>query len=301
MNIATFFLIYSIGKKIFGKSFWLGTPLLLLFPIPFWMCSTYVLTEPLYIFIHTVVLFLFLKFMRNPAPRLLDSILLGASIGAMILTRPTGLLFSFFIVLYATVRCINRKRHFIQLAIICCAIASTLLPWTLRNYFVLDDLTFLSSEGPVNLWLGSLKNDANWYNNPQFKAAVGDHYYISTVPQQKFMDFAFSNIKSNFPGYLMLGVRRIVFKWCRYSDFHVPIFFHLAQCTILILAAIGFSRHAREDIAQILLPVAAITIGMFFLHAESRFTWPVILIVLLFSGQGIRFLMGRFSMNPIRA
>jgi 4-amino-4-deoxy-L-arabinose transferase-like glycosyltransferase len=117
----------------------------------------YLLTETLYIFLMTLLLYLLIKYTDKSWGAVFSGILLGTSA----LIRPLALIFLPFIIYWAR-KTQNAKIH--RIILISLLTLLVIIPWSIRNYYVSDSIQLVSSAGPVNLWLGNNEDGTGKFN-----------------------------------------------------------------------------------------------------------------------------------------
>lgn len=292
MNLASLGLTCLLGAVTFGKAFWPGTPLLLALYFPLWVPAAYCGTESLYLVLVSAGMFFLFVTLKSDAGRsrpIVFAALGGISFGAALLTRPAGLALVILITGYLGAAALFRRLRPVNLLVFIAAVAMVLLPWTIRNAIALREITPLSSEGGFCLWDATLAPDEpRFFESEQFRAAVGEDYYLSREAEKRFKDFAIRNIRANPGQYLRSGVRRVVRSWCRISNEHSPWWLHGVQCGLLLCALFGLAGMDRWRALFLLIPAIAVTVSLFFLHAEVRYVWPAMPFVLLLAGQSMQ-------------
>ena len=154
-------LVYFTGKTIARASVGFGAAVLTAIdPAQAYLSGTF-LSEPLFIFLTTLAIYLILLSIRNQksSSGYLYLISAGICFAAAGLTRNQGWLFPIFIfvcALFTRGRIISVKSSLVILLVTTALIA----PWTYRNYRVSGHFIIVSSEGGLTLWA---------CNNPEFR------------------------------------------------------------------------------------------------------------------------------------
>jgi 4-amino-4-deoxy-L-arabinose transferase-like glycosyltransferase len=297
MNLLSFSLACLLGAALFEKKFWPGAPLLLALYYPLWAPAAYCGTESLYLVLNCAGMFCLYKTVQRRADRAAPAAFAAASgffLAMALLTRPAGLT----IILLAAgglggAALFRRLRPVAPTAFLV-TVAVVLLPWTIRNAVLFGEWTPLSSEGGFCLWDATLApEESRFFESEQFRAAVGSHYYLSREAESRFREFAVRNIRDNPLRYLVYGVRRVARSWCRIGNAPAPWLLHGIHCGLLLFALVGFANTDRMRALFLLLPAVAVSVSLFFLHAEVRYIWPAMPFVLILSGQGMRAAIAR--------
>ena len=149
-------LTYLTGKELATATvgFWAGM-LIAIDPAQAYLSGTF-LSEPLFIFL--MILGIYFLVRRQRQTRMMWLIGAGICFGLAGLTRNQGWLFAGALWLGAVVS-LGRLVPIRAASIILVVTAATIMPWTLRNYLVMDHLILVSSEGGLTLWSS---------NNPEF-------------------------------------------------------------------------------------------------------------------------------------
>lgn len=150
----TVVLIFWLGRHIFGKrAGWIagisasGCPLFLLY-------ESEILTETLVLFLHVLVLCLFVKASERTTLRWWGAS--GIALGLCCLGRPNSLLLVPPLALWALFVTPGAVKKRLAPAVLVCAGASiTIAPTALLNYFVGGHFSLVTSSGSCNLYIGN--------------------------------------------------------------------------------------------------------------------------------------------------
>lgn len=141
-------------------------------------------------FLMLLAVFLILKAVAQPS--LLRFLLTGLIMGLSAVSRPTILLITPFIIIWMAFMLGKEKRRLLFGIIgICLGLVMAIAPCTIRNYICSHKFILISSNGPINFWIG---------NNPE---AVGTYYLspyanILREKEQKDGDNVWTNDAINF-------------------------------------------------------------------------------------------------------
>jgi len=112
--------------------------------------SAMLMTETFYLFFVILSLYFFVKAYYSPQSYFLAATL-GVITGVAVLTRPPLLLFiPIFIFFYW------RAGNFRQLSVFLFSTFIALMPWSIRNYLIYDQLILTTLIGEYNLWIGNI-------------------------------------------------------------------------------------------------------------------------------------------------
>lgn len=290
LSILTLFLIIDIGKRIFGSDYSQINNIILSLYFPLWMLSANILTETVFILL-TIISFRYYIISKEKKQSkfiLLSGILLGLSF----LTRPIALIIFFIIGIIHLYP--SKKVNYKYFSIFVIGFMLVIIPWTLRNYFVMDEFTPLSSDGGYNLYASTLGvNEKPWINDIGFNEAVQNGYYLDNQANKKFVNLAVKNFYNDPITYMIYGIKRIIKTWSYFPGSRIyennsVIFytFSLVQFSIIFLAICGWIKFRKKEYVTLLLvPVISFSIVLFFSYSISRFLIPVMPFVLILAGQ----------------
>lgn len=151
LHAITAWLLFLITRKIFENER-AGLLAALLFGLhpDLIEISAMLMTETLFLFFITLVVFVFVKIYKSKNVLLRQSVILGAVAGLAVLTRPTVILFllplSFFYIL---------KKEILNGGIFLLVFFAVLAPWVVRNYLVYHQFILTTLTGSFNLWVGN--------------------------------------------------------------------------------------------------------------------------------------------------
>ena len=305
IGILTLLLIYLIARKVFDRKVALYSLVLAVLYGIFLCYEGTLLVETLSCFLITLAIFLLLE----PSRR--NIILGGITLGLAALTRANILLFMPFILGWMLWDIKEpRKRIIAKFAILCLAVFLTILPCTIRNYIVSKRFVLISSNGPVNIWMGNNRYaDGQYYvaNLPFQKAhekrvqeAVnerGDKAYLDDV-----WDFAkekpFSFIKLQVNKFLLFWgsdeiSNNVSYDWIKKvsSVLRLPFIIGFSVIAPLGLIGVFYSlRKRRYGVLLLVLFLLAYSIATTIVLVLSRYRLPIEPALLVFSGFAISFL-----------
>lgn len=201
-------LTFLTGRALFGNAIGFGAGMLLAVdPGQAYLSATF-LSEPLFIFLMTLGIYLLVRERANAHPAWLVGA--GLCFGLAGLTRNQGWLFVLFLAggaVFTAGRLMPIRSALLLLIVTAVVIA----PWTWRNYTVTGEFVPVSVEGGLTLW-ASNNPEFEWrqpmpmtsalYERPAGLAGTEvDHYY-----RQKALDWIAAN-----PGTFVLnGIRKVI-------------------------------------------------------------------------------------------
>lgn len=296
LNILSYILLYKIAAIVFGDKLFSSSRFLLALYFPFWMLSTNILAETVFSFLLISGLFVFLKaLIKNDKKLFFYS---GVILGTAFLTRPIAL---FIILIIGLVPFLYypKKKSMYSWGMIFIGFILIITPWFLRNVYVLNDKTPLSSDGGYNFYSASIGiNEKPWFESKEFTEIVGNGYYLDRNANKKFIQKGLSNFSKNPFLFLSNGIKRVFETWTYFPGTRDYVdnkaFFLLTkiiQFGILLTALIGFIIGKDRILKFIILsPAISFSIVILFSYSISRFLIPVMPFIILLSGQGIYFL-----------
>lgn len=290
LSILTLFLIVDFGKRIFGSDYSRFNNIILSLYFPLWILSTSILTETVFIFF---IIISFRYYIISKEKKEFKFIFLsGILLGLAFLTRPIALILFFIIGIIHIYP--SKKLNYKYVSIFVLGFMLVTIPWTLRNYFVMDEITPLSSDGGYNLYASTLGvNEKPWINDVGFIEAVQNGYYLDNRANKEFVNLAVKNFYNDPISYITFGIKRIIKTWSyfpgsRMFENNSIVFyaFSLIQFLIIILAIFGWIKFRRKNnLTLLIVPIIAFSIVLFFSYSISRFLIPVMPFVLLLAGQ----------------
>ncbi|NQU82920.1 MAG: glycosyltransferase family 39 protein [Parcubacteria group bacterium] len=134
--------VYFIAKNFLNLSFVLALSasiIVVLWPY-FLLYSNLLLTEIVFSFMLILLVYLVLRFQKNP--QYLNAAAIGGTLGIATLTRPSALFLPIwlcggFVILFKKFR---KKTQLLKLSFLILIFLATLIPWTIRNYVELNKL-----------------------------------------------------------------------------------------------------------------------------------------------------------------
>ncbi|MEK9183278.1 MAG: glycosyltransferase family 39 protein [Patescibacteria group bacterium] len=151
LHALTAWLLFLIARKIFEneKAGLLAAMLFGLHP-DLIEISAMLMTETLYLFFITLVIFVFVRIYNSKNRSVNQSALLGAIAGLAVLTRPTVILFLLPILFFYVF-----KKEIRNGSVFLFAFIAILTPWSIRNYLVYHQFILTTLTGSFNLWIGN--------------------------------------------------------------------------------------------------------------------------------------------------
>ncbi|MDI6752458.1 MAG: tetratricopeptide repeat protein, partial [bacterium] len=156
----------------------------------FYIHEGVLLMESLVTFLNTLSIFLLLRVENKPSYK--NITLAGITIGLSALARANILLFIPFILLWMLFnsKLKTQNSKLLKFAFLSLIILLTISPATIRNWLVSGKFVLISTNGPVNLWIGNNPYAEGWFAYPPLEysdkvgkkvEASGDVAYIEEV------------------------------------------------------------------------------------------------------------------------
>ncbi|MEW6104536.1 MAG: glycosyltransferase family 39 protein [bacterium] len=213
LGVFTTFLTYLIAKKVFNKTVGYISLIISILYGMFYIHEGVLLMESLVTFLNTLSIFLLLRIEDNPSYKNLA--LAGIALGLSALTRANILLFVPFILIWMlkNSKLKTKNLKLLSYGFLCLIILFTISPATIRNYLVSGRFVLISTNGPVNLWIGNNPHSEGWfaYPPPEYSEKIakmvkekGDKAYIEDVVRF---------IKKNPKQYLKLLSKKFSLFW----------------------------------------------------------------------------------------
>lgn len=292
LNLLTFFFILKTAALVFRtKSNWV-LPLLTAAYFPVWVFSSMILTETLFIFLTTASIYYLISALRRYSLR--NIILCGILSGLAFLTRPIGIgaIFLFPVMFLVFIK--NKLYRPIFLKVTLCAVC-VLLPWSFRNYLVLQEFTIFPSDVTYHLYYCSLSDDVR---------ESGDYikYHPDSNPDKladslKLSQAALINIKAHPFDFIGNGISKIVLVWINFPgtrDIANPLYRSLAylmQFFILALLCLALIRNRTIYTLALLFPAVGFTLVIAASYATTRFIIPAMPLILILISDSLQDLM----------
>jgi 4-amino-4-deoxy-L-arabinose transferase-like glycosyltransferase len=155
------------------------------------------LNDPTYHFLLVVGLLFFFKAEKNKYYYLLSGLILGFNA----LVKPNGLVVPALLITTLLIQLRFRKAFVGSALLLTFGFMMSVLPWTLRNYIVLDRLVLVSTNSGVNMYVGNattfsnkLRQGDSYY---EMIRAQGDGYEQGQILNRRGTEFLFKNIKNH--------------------------------------------------------------------------------------------------------
>ncbi|KPJ65017.1 hypothetical protein AMJ44_11420 [candidate division WOR-1 bacterium DG_54_3] len=310
ISVFIIILIYKLGEEIFDKKSAMIACLIFLIYLPFIYWTTMIWDTMLFTFLLLVICLLAYRFReKNYYGNL---IFLGILIGICALTNAVTLIVIPFIMLYFLY---NWKENFSKLifkiAVLIFAILLTLLPWTIRNYYVHRVVVPIRTGLWPNLYLGNnpaatgtvyLKENGKVAN--RFEKGLTMHFWpmiedlrsLNEIEQENYFKDRFLNyVKHNPAKFISLIFKKIYLFWWFNPYESSNISWRVEYFLLLYFASLGmlFSKIHKKQISLLLLIFLSFTLvysitGPFF---NWKYRLPIEPYLMILAGFGIKNLL----------
>jgi 4-amino-4-deoxy-L-arabinose transferase-like glycosyltransferase len=274
-------LAFATANACFGKAIGLCAGLLLAVdPAQAYLSSTF-LSEPLFIFL--MVLGIYLLVRQCVRPRAVWLVGAGLCFGLAGLTRNQGWLFAIFL-LFGSVVSLGQTIRVRDALTVLVVAAAVIAPWTYRNFLVTGAFVPVSVEGGLTLWSG---------NNPDFewRQPMPMSLPVYAVPQnlsgeevdRYYRQRAVAWILANPDGFVVNGFRKVVTLYnfdpmsarADVADRYrlVGLFPYGLLLPFILL---GLLKHLTDpDVSVILCYILFTTLVSFVFFGDSRIRAPI--------------------------
>jgi 4-amino-4-deoxy-L-arabinose transferase-like glycosyltransferase len=180
LNVLSVWLVYQIGKTLFGRRAGLVAMAAMALDIRFALQAPDPTTETLYTALELAGLALYLK--AAGSGRLRGFFASGAIFGLATLTRPVPILLPFALVWHALLGGEERKFLLKGVGVLAMALWAVIIPWTIRNAIVTGgELIPVSNTAASNFWMGST-NDGRYHGHEPFYDERAEEVNIPVQP-----------------------------------------------------------------------------------------------------------------------
>jgi 4-amino-4-deoxy-L-arabinose transferase-like glycosyltransferase len=147
-------MLYAIGRQLFGHAVaGIAAAIFAVLPLPVYLTGLH-LTENLFLPLVMLVLWQAHRVSQSPTPA--KAIMLGVFSGLTALTRALFLGFLPFLLVWAiTTWGARSRRAYVVFGLVVLGTAGTILPWTIRNFVVLQAVVPVQSNGGMVFWAGN--------------------------------------------------------------------------------------------------------------------------------------------------
>jgi len=217
LSLGLIFMVYLLGKKIFGQKIGLLAALIFALYPSFLFFTHFLLTEVLFTLLLTLFVWFFLLFMETKRTR--DIWWAGLFLGLGALTKSMLYLFIIFALIYLF---LGVKEPFWKkikwMSLFMAGYLVVIGPWAVRNTLLHKSFVLIETAGGINLYTGNyehtplnrawaaidLKGDKAWY--------YGHEQMLSGMNEPQKGKWAFNKAKKFILGHKLLTLRRNLIK-----------------------------------------------------------------------------------------
>ncbi|MGI8544629.1 MAG: ArnT family glycosyltransferase [Aridibacter sp.] len=270
-----------------------------------------ILTEPLYIFLFATAILFLVSALKKAEKATLYFVISGLFFALASLTRPIliAVTFGIFVLIFISSffrNSINWKRTLYFFAVF----LLMLMPWGIRNYFVMGNFTVMSLEGGYVFWLGN-NPQYDRYEHPDFhkfggytaiikpdeELAKKMTYKTSAEKNKIFSQAAWQHIKNHPADFIKRALHKNWNMWrpnFSNSSWRNNLISYTFYPLILITSLVGMFlawRNSNENFLKKIGQPIGIFIAIFLMHifihsvitGEIRFRVPLWIILIPFS------------------
>ncbi|MEW6481838.1 MAG: glycosyltransferase family 39 protein [bacterium] len=217
LGVLTSFLTYLIAKKVFNKPIGYISLIISILYAMFYIHEGVLLMESLITFLNTLSIFLLLRIEDNPSYK--NIAFAGISLGLSALARANILLFIPFLLPWMLINSKFKIQNskFLRYGFLCLIILLTISPATIRNYLVSGRFVLISTNGPVNLWIGNNPYADGEYTYPpsHYQKMVDD--IVRKKGDGAYIDEVIRFFKNNPKGFFLLQLKKFLLFWQAYE------------------------------------------------------------------------------------
>ncbi len=226
--------------------------------------SNLLLTEAPYIFLSLALLAATLRLAgARSAAALAAASVCGT---ACVMTRPASLLWVAMLWFWAVVRACTARQRWRRLALFAAVFASAMAPWGLRNYAVIGDYAWLSTNGGITLYDGQGPR-ADGSSDQSFLADMPEIAALPEAQRDRALSrLALAQMRSDPLRCLRLAWAKLVRMWNilpNHPEFRAGAIGWLSAAWTTLLVAFALAGSGRATARDRLRTVSWLTIGYF--------------------------------------
>lgn len=254
LDVLTCSLLYTVGSRLFNRAVgFLAALGLSLHPLQIYMVGEFY-AETLSFLFQAVSLFLATEIILRES-RPIPSLLLGASLAATALTRPTAMMWIPLMLLWPI--CLPQPWHIRWrcVAFLVVGLALLFAPWVVRNYLVFGEFIPVASLGGVGIWAGNnplsagggmLPDERTWGEGAPEWGWAGWEGLSEAESSRRFAERGLAWIRQNPLAFVLLVPRKLLRLWSptsfgvQFSRQASPLLTALALPPYLLFLALAF-------------------------------------------------------------
>jgi len=303
LGTATVIVTYQVAMLAFSqyRLALLAALLVALHPVLLYLTGL-VYPETLAILLTMLALWLLKVVTTEPPQRTGVPLVLGSLLGAIVLMRPSMLIFALLSIGWVWMAQRDRQRSFARATLILLVLVLSILPWTIRNYLVFHEFIPLATEGGVTFWGGNHPlghgghvepSAATWFGPDPPQGFFGWPDLTEKESENRFYQAALNWIFREPKQFLMLLPQKFVRSWTlvfgnEARPVDLPGWITTAYLLYPLSALIGFllSLPHWKKLAPIYCLLIAQTLNTLLFYGSTRqsaFIVPAVLILSAFA------------------
>ncbi len=322
-------LVFLIAEKIFSyKVGFFSALAVALHPLLIWYTGRIFIATS-FAFLLAILIWYLLRALEKPTVKRFFG--LGIILGIATLTYSIMLLFPLFVLIGIWTYTFHQKRTQ-KISIYTLGTSSKMvlvtvlgmiliiIPWTIRNYSVSNELVLVTTGGGYNFLTGNYFVEHYNANNRSSlmltsiavekidsilarKGSAHPQFYNLTASQDKYLNqVALESVKGNPLGLLSKIVKQFLCFWCLGASETKTRILSLLQLPILFLAGFGifFSYTRKKNSTLLILVIVYFNLLYAAIHAEVRYSVPVVPYVLILAVYGLSEIFSCFTKKQSR-
>lgn len=315
-------LLYLLAKEVFNRRAGIIAAFIGLFYAPFIFYSGIFTPAVFVIFLYLASLLMLIKAVKRPNKR--NFFIFGIIAGLAAMTRASMLLSVPFALFWIMIASTNRKKIFVNISLAVIGMLLVIMPVVLRNYIVSEDVVLLTSHAGINLYIGNNEEADGRFKAPGWARSnisglqadtktmaereLGKDLKSSEVSSH-YMSKAISFIRHNpddflrllWSKFLLFINKQELYDVACYSVYSekIPIL-RFPFITFLFVGSLGLTGMliAVKDWKRVMilyLFTFTYTLSILLYFVNSRYRIPFAIIMILFSGFFISWLIEKFK------
>jgi len=292
---------YFISVRLFSRRVaWLSAIGLIFYPHLVYF-NTWLIAESLFMALMVIALWAIGPVVEKPV--VVRIALAGVLFGLAALTKPFMLFVMPFLALWLFLASNERlSRRFLAVAVLAFVTAAVILPWTIRNYRLYDQVVLISTNGGYT-FLGANNPNAWGGHDEGFPPSIPE---LNTAEMEDiYYEEAFQWIRDNPEGFAKLLIpkyRRLFSPLSVASfkeDFVIPgrSLVYIVYTSFLIIALYGAIRASSQwkRVGFLYTPVAGVLVSAGLYYGDVRYTLPMVPSLVIFAAFAINSIYARYS------
>jgi 4-amino-4-deoxy-L-arabinose transferase-like glycosyltransferase len=292
---ATVFIAHELGRRIFNERVGLiATIITALYPSLI-LYTRFLLAETLFILLLAAATLSLYKISARPAS---GGSIAGLLLGLAALCKPATLLVVPLLSVWFLSAMPRIKDALINFILLCFAMLSVIIPWTIRNYVVFHEFVLISTNGGLNLFTGNNPGATGHWEKAEENLVVyapkSELEGASEVKSDKIMyKAALTFIRQNPTRFLVLAMRKFWFFWTDNEELVTTLpeaaSAFVGWILLLLASVVGIALSMGEWRRSLLLYplITGYTSVHLVFFALARFRLPLVPLLSIYAGYGI--------------